>query len=71
MAGEIDVVQKCGVCNEQVGSFSVKQENMMLSSRARVWCPSCQDNTPELRELAGRVESIQREVDSLPPAGSS
>jgi hypothetical protein len=71
MAGEIDVVQKCGVCNEQVGSFSVKQENMMLSSRARVWCASCQDNTPELRELAGRVESIQREVDSLPPAGSS
>ena len=71
MAGEMDVVQRCGVCNEEVGTFSVKQENMMLSSRAKVWCPRCQDNTPERRELAGRRESIQREVDSLPPAGSS
>ena len=71
MAGEIEVVQRCGVCNERVGAFSVKQENMMLSSRARVWCPRCKNNVPERRELAGRVESIKREVESLPPAGSS
>ncbi len=71
MAGEIEVVQRCGVCNEQVGAFSVKQENMMLSSRARVWCPRCENNVPERRELAGRAESVKREVESLPPAGSS
>ena len=71
MAEEINVVQKCGVCDEEVGTFSVKQENLMLSSRARIWCPRCQSNTPERRELAGRLESIKREVDSLPPAGSS
>lgn len=70
MAGEINVVQKCGVCNEEVGAFSIKQENMMLSSRDRIWCPRCQDKTPERRELAGRLESIKNEVESLPPAGS-
>ena len=70
MAEEIDVIQKCGRCGEQVGTFSVKKENLMLSSRARVWCPRCQDNTPEVRDVAGRLESIKREVDSLPPAGS-
>ena len=71
MAEELTVVQKCGVCSEEVGTFEVKKENLMLSSRARIWCPRCGDNTHELREMAGRLESIKREVESLPAAGSA
>ena len=71
MAEEINVVQRCGICDGEVGTFSVKKENLMLSSRARIWCPHCQNNAPERRELLGRLESIAREVESLPPAGSS
>lgn len=71
MAEELKVVQKCGVCSEVLGTFEVKKENLMLSSRARIWCPHCQENTQEHREMAGRLESIKREVESLPPAGSA
>ena len=71
MAEELKVVQKCGVCSEELGTFEVKKENLMLSSRARIWCPRCKGNTPERREMAGRLESIKTEVESLPPAGSA
>ena len=71
MAGEdITVIQTCGVCRAETGSFSVKKENLMLSSRARIWCDKCQTATPERRDIAGRLDSIRKEVDSLPPAGS-
>lgn len=71
MAGEkINVVQLCGVCDSQVGTFEVKKENLMLTSKAQVWCPRCKANTPEVRDLAGRLESIKEEVDNLPAAGT-
>ena len=71
MAGDtITVVQICGVCKSELGTFSVKKDNLMLSSRARNWCPECQASTPEVRDIAGRIASIQKEVESLPEAGS-
>ena len=71
MAGEtITVIQLCGVCHSQVGTFEVKQENLMLTSKELVWCPSCENHTPEVRDLAGRLESIKKEVDKLPKAGT-
>ncbi len=70
MAGElVTVTQMCGVCRSEVGTFEVKKENMMLSSRAHVWCPKCQASTPEVRDVAGRLDSIRKEVASLPKAG--
>ena len=70
MPGEtITVLQLCGVCRSEVGTFEIKKDNLMLSSRARVWCAKCGSYTPEVRDIAGRVASIQREVDSLPAAG--
>ena len=67
MAAEtVTINQLCGVCREQVGTFEVKQENMMLSSRGRIWCPNCQADRPEVRDIAGRMDSIKKEVDSLP-----
>ena len=66
----ITVVQMCGVCRTELGTFSVKKDNLMLSSRARIWCTECQASTPETRDIAGRIASIQKEVESLPEAGS-
>ena len=62
----IKVLQMCGDCGSTVGTFEVKKENLMLSTRNTVWCPKCNDNKPEVRDLEGRLESIKREVDSLP-----
>ena len=72
MAGDtVTVIQTCGICKTEVGTFSVKKDNLMLTSRARIWCPKCQASTPEVRDIAGRRDSIQKEVDSLPEAGSA
>ena len=65
-AGEVTVVQLCGRCKFEVGTFTVKQDNLMLTSKEEVWCPQCQANTPELRDVAGRRAAIQREIDSYP-----
>ena len=62
----ITVLQLCSHCGTETGRFEVKWENMMLSSKDEVWCPDCGANRPEKRDIAGRLESIEREVTSLP-----
>ena len=60
-ADELTVAQKCGVCGADVGTFTVKKDNMMLMSKATVWCPACQADRPEVRELVGRLQAIENE----------
>ncbi|MBI2855820.1 MAG: hypothetical protein HYX93_03120 [Chloroflexi bacterium] len=62
----VKIVQLCSICGAEVGSFSVKKENMMLSSRDTVWCPNCKVSVPEIREAAGRQESIDKEREAYP-----
>ena len=62
----VTVIQLCGVCREQLGSFEVKQENMMLSSKESIWCPKCEASRPEVRDIAGRLDSIRKEVEGYP-----
>ena len=62
----VTIVQMCGVCKTEVGTFEVKKENMMLSTKSQTWCPQCQATTQEVRDVAGRHAAIQRDVDSLP-----
>ena len=67
----ITVIQMCGVCRSEVGTFEAKKDNLMLTSRDLVWCPTCNESRPEIRDIAGRVAAIEREVSSLPPAGTA
>ncbi len=62
----IEVAQKCGVCGTEVGTLSVKKENLMLTSSHTVWCPRCEANTPEVRDIAGRATALETELASLP-----
>ena len=63
----IKVLQLCGVCRNELGNFSVKKENMMLSSSSEMaWCPECNSSVYEIREVVGRVESIDNEQNSYP-----
>ena len=67
MAGEtVTLIQLCGVCRERLGSFEVKRENMMLSSRESIWCPKCEAPRPEVRDIEGRQGSIRKEVEGYP-----
>ena len=62
----VEVAQKCKMCGTEIGTFSVKKENLILASRNRVWCPKCEANVLEVRDIVGRLDSIQREAESYP-----
>ena len=63
---EVTVDQLCGKCGSWVSAFTVKKDNLMLTSREQIWCPSCGEHTPEIRDISGRRESITREQSSYP-----
>ncbi|MSQ22922.1 MAG: hypothetical protein EXR53_06465 [Dehalococcoidia bacterium] len=60
------IVQMCGVCRTEIATIQVKKENMMLSTTAKVWCPNCKAQRPEIRDAAGRLAAIQTEVATYP-----
>ena len=65
---QVTVIRRCGVSANEIETMTVKKDNMMLSSRALVWCPSCEDDRPERRDIADRLDTIQREQSSYPPS---
>ncbi len=65
-ADEVTVAQLCGKCNAQISTFNVKLDNMMLTCNDEIWCPHCGENTPEVRDIAGRLESVKQEIASYP-----
>jgi hypothetical protein len=62
----ITVVQLCRVCSSELGSFSAKKENLMLSAEDHIWCATCQATMPAVRDIAGRKSSVEKEVESYP-----
>ena len=61
---DLTIVQTCGECGSELGTFTVKKDNMMLMSKELVWCPDCEGERPEVRDLAGRRSAIQNEQQS-------
>jgi thiol-disulfide isomerase/thioredoxin len=49
MADEVEITQTCGVCHAELGSLSVKKENMMLTTSDRIWCSHCQAEVPAVQ----------------------
>ena len=62
----IEVVQHCSVCGSEVGNFSDKKENLMLSKVDSIWCDTCKKETLAVRDIAGRMDRIAREIESYP-----
>ena len=62
----ITVVQRCVVCSSELGTFSAKKENLMLSVKDNLWCARCQATLPASRDIAAREASIEKEVGSYP-----
>ena len=65
---EVTVAQLCGKCHAQLSTFDIKKDNLMLTTKDEIWCPHCNENTPEVRDLARRLETIQRETAGYPKA---
>tara|TARA_B100001750_G_scaffold248599_1_gene282148 strand:- start:11280 stop:11507 length:228 start_codon:yes stop_codon:yes gene_type:complete len=67
MPGElIEINQSCSQCGNIVGTVSEKKENMMLSTQDELWCNNCGQDVLTKRDVVGRVDSINAEVDSYP-----
>lgn len=62
----IEVIQLCSVCRSNLGTFSEKKENLMLSAVDYIWCENCQATIPVVRDIAGREASVAKEVESYP-----
>ena len=67
MPGElIEINQSCSQCGIIVGTVSEKKENMMLSTQDELWCNNCGLDVLRNRDVVGRVDSINAEVESYP-----
>ena len=64
---EVAVRRSCRVCGSEIETVTVKKDNMRLFSDELVWCETCQSERPEVRDIAGRQDSIHREQASYPP----
>ena len=65
---QVRIVCRCSVCATEIETVQVKKDNMMLSSKAAVWCPACEAERPQRRDIAGRDEAIRQEQASYPPS---
>ena len=65
---QVTIIRRCRVCSTEIETMTVKKDNMMLSSRALIWCPECETDRPERRDIADRLETIEGEQASYPPS---
>ena len=63
---EVTILSRCSHCREVTGETTVKKDNMRLMASELVWCESCGEETPEVREVAGRLSALETERASYP-----
>jgi len=63
---EVNITSSCGECGTEIETVSVKKDNMMLFTKELAFCSKCQMNRPQVRDVAGRLESIGKEQESYP-----
>ena len=63
---QVTIVRSCTICATEIETMTVKKDNMMLSSRALVWCPGCEAERPERRDIVDRLTTIEKEQASYP-----
>ncbi|MBL16843.1 MAG: hypothetical protein CL767_06600 [Chloroflexi bacterium] len=63
---EVDIISLCGECGTEIETVTVKKDNMMLVTSELAHCSKCQADCPQVRDVAGRLESIEKEQQSYP-----
>ena len=63
---EVTIVRRCGRCRREIGTLTVKKDNMRLMTRDLAWCDHCGAEQPEVRDIAGRVDAVADEQASYP-----
>jgi hypothetical protein len=65
---QVSIVRSCSACSGEIETITVKKDNMMLSSTAPIWCPVCEEERPERRDISDRIDTIRDEQASYPPS---
>ena len=65
---EVEIVSSCAECGTEFETVTVKKDNMMLTTNEQVWCSKCQPARSHVRDMAGRLKSIEEEQQSYPKA---
>ena len=65
---EVDITSSCAECGAEIETVTVKKDNMMLFTEEQAWCSNCQVERPQVRDVAGRIKSIEEEQQSYPKA---
>ncbi len=68
---QVSIVRMCGACRLEIETIIVKKDNLRLFVDDRVWCDVCQSEQPEVRDIAGRLETIGLEQRSYPVSPTS
>ena len=55
---DVEIVSSCAECGTEIGRASVKKDNMMLFTKEQGWCSNCQADRPQVRDVTGRLKSI-------------
>ena len=63
---EVDIVSSCGECGTEIETVTVKKDNMMLFTKELAHCSKCQADRPQVRDVAGRLDFIEKEQQSYP-----
>jgi len=63
---EVEVVSSCGECGTEIETITVKKDNMMLFTSELAYCSKCQADRPQVRDVAGRLDSIEQEQKNYP-----
>ena len=65
---EVEIVSSCAECGTEFETVTVKKDNMMLTIKELAWCSKCQADRPQVRDVVGRLKSIEEEQQSYPKA---
>ena len=63
---EVTIVRLCAICRGELGTLTVKKDNMRLMTSELAWCEVCGRECPEIRDVAERHETIASEQASYP-----
>lgn len=63
---EVTIVRRCAQCRYEIGTMTVKKDNMRLLTSEPVWCEPCGGEVPEIRDVAERESAVAAERASYP-----
>ncbi len=63
---DVTIVRRCADCSVEIGTITVKKDNMRLMTNDLNWCESCGTETREVRDIAQREETVTAEQASYP-----